>query len=126
GDSMRWDNRLELALQARWNLTDFFNSKERSAIAQSKMDQAQLTYQDLRGKLALGVHESYEGSVSGREQVKFGADQVKEAASAYEKALPGLKEEALRGNVVEVTLSLKSLWAAQYELVRAIRSYDQA
>jgi outer membrane protein TolC len=127
GDSMRWDNRVDIALQARWNLTDLVSSKERSAIAQSKMDQVQLTYHDLRGKLALGVHESYEGSVSGREQIAFGTEQVKEATASYDKSFLRLEKQALlKGNVVDVLLSLKSLSAAQYELIRAIRAYDQA
>jgi outer membrane protein TolC len=127
GDSMRWDNRLDIALQARWNLTDLFTGKERSAIAQTKMAQAQLTYQELRGKLTMGVHEAHEASLSGRDQIRFGEQQVEHAQSAYDQSFLRLKEFAVfKGSLFDVLLAVKSLSAAQFELVRAIRSYDQA
>jgi outer membrane protein TolC len=126
GDNMRWDNRLDIALQARWNLTDLFTGKERSAIAQTKIVQAQLTYQELRAKLTMGVYEAREASLSGQDQIRFGEQQVQHAQSAYDQSFLRLKEPVLKGSLFDVLLAVKSLQAAQFELVRAIRGYDQA
>src|SRR5205085_5040776 len=65
GDRMDWDNRWDLGLQARWNLSDFFTRCERQRALQAKVQQAHLAYQDLRGKLTLGVQDSHETIVAG-------------------------------------------------------------
>jgi outer membrane protein TolC len=123
---MRWDNRFDLGLQVRWNLTNLFTAKDQLRILDAKSQQAHLAYQDLRGKLTAGVEESREAIVQGREQMKLGKEQIKSAREAYR-----LSDERLRNNLQgatasEVLLSLQSLSAAQGGYLNAIRQYDKA
>jgi hypothetical protein len=66
-------------------------------------------YQDLRGKLTVGVQEAI---VSGREQIRFAEEQVREARRAQE-----LSDARLRNNITtsasEVLLSLQWVSLAQ-------------
>jgi outer membrane protein TolC len=129
GDSARWDNRFDLALQARWNLTEFLTARERRRIAASKMQQARLGYQELRAKLTLGVQEAREASISGRDQAGFGEAQIKEARETYRlsrdrfKNLIPLKKGA---SPSEVLLSIGALGRAQFNYLNALRDHDRA
>ena len=57
GSQMSFDNRFDLGLSVRWNLTQFATAEAQRKQARSKLTQAMLTYQDLQGKLAAGVQE---------------------------------------------------------------------
>ncbi len=76
--SMVWDNRFDVGVEARWNLTELFKAKDEKRLAESKRRQVELSYDDLRGKLTLGVREAREAILSGREQIEqgVGADQA--------------------------------------------------
>jgi len=126
GDGMRWDNRMEAMFGAKWNLTDLFTSKPRGAIAQAKEQQAYLTYEDLRGKLTMGVHESRDAITTGRQQIDFGEKQRKSAESAYSLSLDLIERKIEGASVPSVLFAVKSLSAAEFDLIRAIRGYDQA
>jgi outer membrane protein TolC len=129
GDSLRWDNRFDLALQARWNLTEFLTAHERRRIAASKMQQAQLGYQDLRGKLTLGVQEAREASVSGRDQAAIGETQIKDAREAYRlsrERFVNLIPLKKGGSPSEVLLSIGALGRAQFNYLNALRDHDKA
>jgi outer membrane protein TolC len=126
GDAMNWDNRWDLGVQARWNLTDLLTRHQRQRVLDTKVSQAHLAYQDLRAKLTLGVQESREGVLAGREQIRVGQEQIDFARRAYD-----LSDERLRNNLTgssasEVLLSLQSLAIARVGYVNALRSYDKA
>jgi len=129
GASSRWDNRFDLALQARWNLTEFLNARERQRIAASKMQQAQLGYQDLRARLTLGVQEAREASASGRDQSGSGEAQIKDARETYRLSrerfvnLIPLKKGA---SPSEVLMSIGALGRAQFNYINALRDHDKA
>lgn len=124
GSNMNWDNRLDIAVQARWNLTDLLTARERRWLAQTKMQQAQLTYDDVRAKLTMGVHEAREAVLSAAEQIHFGETRVQEARSAYETSYKFL--EGFKGELGNVLTAIEALAAAEYDYIRAIRAYDQA
>src|SRR5207245_4454667 len=84
GDNLKWDNRVDIALQARWNLSEFFTARERSSLALAKMQQAQLSYEDLRGKLTMGVREARESILASAEQIALGDQRIKEAKMAFD------------------------------------------
>ena len=126
GSELDWDNRWDLGVQVRWNLTEYLTQRDRRRVAQARLDQAHWAYQDLRGKLTLGVPEAREALVSGREQVRLAEEQVREAEQAYQ-----LSNEQLRNNIQGVTpsvvqLSLQAVGMAQSNLVRAIRAHNRA
>lgn len=124
GTSLRWDNRFDLGLHARWNLTDFIVRREKQQVNLSKVQQAQLTYQDLRAKLILALFEAREVSLSSKEQIQFGRQQIKSAEKSYQ-----LSTERIVGkgkNPTEILLAIRSIAAGQLAYITAIREYDKA
>jgi outer membrane protein TolC len=125
GDDMRWDNRWDLVLQARWNLTDLLTACDRRRILQAKADQAHWAYEDLRGKLTAGVQEAREAIVQGRTQLRLAEEAITDATRSYE-----LSDKRLANNVVhearEVLMSLQALSQAQLTYLNALRAYDKA
>ena len=126
GDRQDWDNRWDFFVKARWNLTDLLNARERQRVIQSKADQAQLAYQDLRAKLTAGVYESREAILSGRNQIPLAEEHVQEADRAYELSDKRLKNDVKGSSYAEVLLSLQGVAAAQINYVQTIRAYDKA
>jgi hypothetical protein len=126
GDDMRWDNRLDIVLQARWNITDLFTARDRSRIAQSKEQQAQLSYQDLRAKLAMGVQESQKAVLFGGEQIRLGESQKEKALAAYKYGRGLFDNNPKQASVGNVLFAIKSQSAARFDWIRAVRNYDQA
>src|SRR5207249_4430218 len=58
GSRLAWDNQLNIALSLRWNLTEALTARERLRQADLQAAQVHLSYQDLRGRLTLGVREA--------------------------------------------------------------------
>src|SRR5262249_13189776 len=83
GSQLNWDNRGDLDLQARLNLTEFITTKEKRRLAESKLQQAHLTYQDMRGKLTAGVREAREAIHGGREEIGHATEQIRHASESY-------------------------------------------
>jgi outer membrane protein TolC len=126
GDRLDWANRWDLCVKARWNLTSLVGAKQRQEAAQAKVQQAQLAYQDLRGKLTAGIQEARETSLSGREEIKQGTDQIVHAQQAFELSERRRKDLPQAGSFTEVLLSLASLGRAQFSYLNAINAYDKA
>ena len=126
GADLAWDNRLDIAIQARWNLTDLVNCGDRARAAQSKLRQVHLTYQDLRAKLSAGVQEARESSLTGKEEIRITADQVKHAQEAYRLAKERFKENVRGSSAAEVLGTLQVLALAQATHLTAINTYDKA
>jgi outer membrane protein TolC len=129
GDSMLWDNRWDLALQARWNLTEFLVGRERQRMAESKLNQLQLTQQDLRGKLAAGVLEARDATLSGQEQIRMASQQIRYAQETYQLAYTRM----LQGKTIEnptseaqVYQALRSLEMAHIRYLEAVSAFDKA
>src|SRR6516225_8176870 len=70
GSRSNWDNRWDLGLQMRWNLTEYLTAMERQHIAQSQMNQLNISYKDLKDKLSAGVREAHEAILSCRDQLR--------------------------------------------------------
>ncbi len=126
GGSTSWDNRFDLGLQVRWDLTQLFTQQERQHLMRARTEQAHLTYRDLRGKLTAGVQESHEAVVYGKEQIHLGEQAIAEAKTAQK-----LTEDRMNAHVAGVTYSeiLQSQQAtslAQAGYLAAVHSYNQA
>jgi outer membrane protein TolC len=126
GDEMTWDNRWDLGVQVRWNLTDLATRHERQRVLDTKVNQAHLAYQELRAKLTLGVQESREGILGGREQIRVGQEQIDHARQAYDLSDERLRNGLKDSSASEVLLSLQSLALARIGYLNAVRSYDKA
>lgn len=126
GDSMTWDNRWDLVLQARWNLTDLVTAHDRQRVAQTKLNQVQLTYQDLRGKLTAGVQEAREAILSGQEQIQWTERQVQHSDEAYQLSSGRLKDNVPGSGATEVMQTIHALEAAHLGYLSSVSNYDKA
>jgi hypothetical protein len=127
GDDMRWDNRWDLGLQARWDLSGLATGKSQQRLAESKLQQAHLSLVDLRGKLAAGVQESREAVLSGRSQIPLAEERVKHSADAYRRHNDVRREpEDKRAIVRELLLNVRSLREAEHDYLDTLNAYDKA
>jgi outer membrane protein TolC len=126
GDGMTWDNRWDLALQARWNLTEALTSRDRQHVAAAKVEQAHLVYRDLEGKLAAGVQEARETILSGRDQIALGERAIEDASHAFDLSDRRLRLNQQSSSYSEALLALQALGRAQVNYLTALNSYDKA
>lgn len=126
GASSNWDNRLDIGLQARWNLTECMTRRDRQMAAQARIAQAQLAHEDLRSKLTVGVIEARGAIQSGREQVRLGQEQVFEAQRAFKLSDERLRKNLPSSSYSEVLLAIHSLGLAQVNYLSALNAYDKA
>jgi outer membrane protein TolC len=126
GDDLTGSNRFDLGLQARWNLTDLFKAGDVNRIAESKRRQVELSYEDLRGKLTLGVRESREEILSGREQIQQASEQIRRASEAYRLSKVRVDENVPGTSPAEVSLALRGLAQAHGSYINAVNAYNKA
>ncbi|MBV9123728.1 MAG: TolC family protein, partial [Planctomycetes bacterium] len=126
GDDTNWDNRFDLGLQARWNLTEFLTARSRRRVAESKAQQAQLAYQELRAKLTAGVQEAREAILSGHDQIRQAEQQVDFAQQAYKLSNQRLKSNVAGSTPTEVLLAIQSLGRAQLNYLTTTNAFDKA
>jgi hypothetical protein len=126
GSRLDWDNRLDLCFKARWNLTEALTSCERKKIAESKLRQVQLTYDDLRGKLTAGVEQARDAILGGREQVTQGSEQIRHASESYRLNNLRLQERVPGVTSTDVLQSIRGLEAAHFNYLAALNAYNKA
>jgi outer membrane protein TolC len=126
GSRLDWDNRFDLGITARWNLTEFITAHEQRRLACSRLQQAQLSYKDLRGKLGLSVEEARTAILSGREQIKLGEEQVQHAGRTFELSNTRLKENVPGSSTTEVLQSLRGLEFSHISYLQAISAHNKA
>jgi outer membrane protein TolC len=125
GDDMRWDNRWDLGLQARWNLAGLAQVRGAREAAQAQTEGAHLAYDDLRGKLTAGVRQAREAALSAGEQMSLAERQIDAARRFY-----GAGDQRLRSHVTnghgELLLARRALLLARLNYANAVRAYDRA
>jgi outer membrane protein TolC len=126
GDRMDWDNRWDLCVQARWNLTALASAKARRQAAQAKVEQVQFAYEDLRGKLAAGVQEARETILSGHAMMREDIRQMEQSTEAHRLADLRLRERQPGAAPSEVLRSIEGLADAKRSYINVIREYDKA
>jgi outer membrane protein TolC len=127
GDEMTWDNRWDLGVLVRWNLTDLFKRCERRRILDAKAAQAHFANLDLRGKLTAGVQESRESILFGGQQIELGRTYLTEARQTSKLANERMMQMFSQSGVHdEVLLSIQALAMAHIHFVDAVRDYDKA
>jgi outer membrane protein TolC len=126
GGSMSFDNRLDVGVQARWNLTDLFTAKDQQRVADSRIQQAHLTYQDVRAKLTAGVEEARQASLSGRAELRLAGDAVRHADKGYELSNRRLKDNVPGSSTAEVMGYVRGLQSAYLNYLGVVGDYDKA
>lgn len=126
GGRMDWNNRWDLGVQARWNLTELLTSRERKRLVDLRVQQAHLSYQDLRGKLTLAVHEAREAAHSNLDQFAVAQRQIQHAEEAYNLSDLRLRENIKGRSPSEVLLAIRALVGARLSCLHAIRDLDKA
>ncbi len=126
GSRTNWDNRWDLGLQARWNLTELLTARQRKRLADVKIQQAHLSYQDLRGKLTLGVKEAREAARSNQDQIRMATGQIQHAEESYNLSDLRLRENIKGRSPSEVLLAIRSLMGARLGYLHAVREFDKA
>jgi outer membrane protein TolC len=126
GGELSPDNRWDWCVRVRWNLTEFATAKEKRHVAESRIEQARLIYEDLRGKLTSGVQEARDASLSGREQIGHSTEQIKFAGKSYELSDYLLKMKAPNASVSDTLQAIRGLEAAHFNYVNAVNAYNKA
>ncbi|MBI1918266.1 MAG: TolC family protein [Planctomycetes bacterium] len=125
GASLSTENRFDLGLQLRWNLSDLWTAKPRQRLAQNRLSQARLSYEDLRGRLAMGVQEAQQTIQSTQTQIRMSGEQVNHACQSYRLSNLRLVERA-GGSTGEVMTAIQVLELAHLNSLTAIRSHNKA
>ncbi|MFM7148337.1 MAG: TolC family protein [Gemmataceae bacterium] len=125
GGTVNWDNRFDLGLQVKWNLTQACQTEFKRNLIRSKQTQAMLNYEELRGKLALGVTESRDSILAGREQIGLAGSQIRHASENY-RLSDRRMEEGLPGSTVgDVLMAIRNLEQAHFNHIQAIQGHNK-
>jgi outer membrane protein TolC len=125
GASSTWDNRWDLALQVRWNLTDYLTADAKQRVTNSQVCQVKLNYQELRGRLTLGVKEARETILGSAEQLRLSDEQIRQARRARELSQLRL-DRLLGGTFGEVMQAARGIAQAKGNRVNLLRDYNKA
>jgi outer membrane protein TolC len=126
GSHMSFDNRLDLGVQVRWNLTQLAHAHLLRQQAYSKQQQAMLSYEDVRGKLAAGVAESRGAVLAGRQQVGYATDQIKNADVSYRESDKRLQENLPGGSVNDALMAIRGLEQAHFSYLNNVSNHNKA
>jgi outer membrane protein TolC len=110
----------------KWNLNEFAMSKLKRHQADANIQQAHLSYQDLRAKLTLGVQEARDAINGGGEQVHLAQKHITYAEESYKLSDERLKQNVKGRSASEVLLALRSLGGARLEYLQAVRDHNKA
>jgi outer membrane protein TolC len=95
-------------------------------VLQAKIEVVQLSYRELQAKLTLGVQEARETILGGKEEIRYGQEQIDKARDAYEQSNKRLNLNVPGSTHSEVLLSLQALALAQANYLNAVRDYNKA
>jgi outer membrane protein TolC len=127
GDDTRWDNRWDLALQARWDLSSFVTARERQRAAESRLRQASLNLQDVRAKLASGVEEARDAVLSTQEMLPYAEQRSQLSQDAYQRHYDLRKEtEDKRAIIRELIQNIRTLREVRNDHLQTLSAYDKA
>jgi outer membrane protein TolC len=125
GANLAWDNRWDLGLQARWNLTEFAALKQRREVTRARLEQLHLGHDDLQRKLAVGVETVHSSLLADGSEIQLSEEQLQHANRGYDLSKLRLENNAANASVSEVVLSLQNVARAQLSYISSIRDYDK-
>ncbi|HEV3146933.1 MAG TPA: TolC family protein [Gemmataceae bacterium] len=124
--NLGYDHRFDLAMQARWNLTELLQGERKRQVAMAQMNQVAWTAQELRARLTMGVQESRSTIITNEGLFTSAEDQIREAKKMLE-SVKELKMKATEG-VTYTSVLNAHLNVAQVQLnyVELLRDFDKA
>ena len=125
-NNMVFANRLDMGVQARWNLTELCSASAQRRIGCSLLAQTQMTYADARAKLALGVRQARDASASGEQELALTTEQILQAKRAAELSEMRLTEGITGASFSEVLMAKKFVAGAQANYLSVLRDFDKA
>lgn len=126
GRQLDWANRFDLGVHMKWNLNEFATSKLKRRQADANIQQAHLSYHDLRSKLTLGVQEARDATTGGYEQIQLADKHYRYAEESYKLSDQRWKQNIKGRSSSEVLLALRTLGGARLEYLQALRDLDKA
>jgi outer membrane protein TolC len=126
GSQLAWDNRWDLGLHVKWNLTEAVTARDRRRLADAQIQQTRLGHQELRAKLTLGVREAREACLSAKEQMRLAEQYVRLAEESFQLSNSRLKENIKGRSPSEVLMAIRSLAGARLNYLQSIRDLDKA
>jgi len=127
GNTMAWAQRFDLAMQARWNITDAFSQERKKQVAFAQLNHVAWTYEDLRGKLTMGVADARATILYAGSQFQTAEQQItsaKEALKWSEKRLENIG--ATLATYTEAMNAQKAIASAQLNYIDLMREFDKA
>ncbi|MFN4258025.1 MAG: TolC family protein [Gemmataceae bacterium] len=125
GSSMDWDNRWDMGLQMRWNLTELAALKERRRVTQSRLCQLHMAHAELRRKLIIGVQTVQQSILNARQQIDLGEKQIEQAREVYKLSDQRFQNLLEDSSALEVANAIRYIGEAQLGYLSAIREYDK-
>lgn len=126
GATLAWDNRLDVGVQLRWNLTQLCQAEQQRMLARSKQTQAMLNFDDVRNKLAAGVAEAHDAILAGRKQIGLATGQIRHASESYRLSDRRLEEGLPNATSSEVVLAIRTMEQAHFNHLQAISAHNKA
>jgi outer membrane protein TolC len=131
GASSDWDNRWDMVLQVRWNLTEWATVCERRRLARARLNQLHLNYDDLRGRLTAGVKEARETVLSTLAELQQNETQIRQFREAIRLSIRRYKDyppgnEGAHATASEALQSIHGLMRSQLNYLQTLRDYDKA
>jgi outer membrane protein TolC len=125
GANLAWDNRLDIGVQLRWNVTEMLQAEQKRQLARSRQQQAMLNYKELQGKLAAGVQASRSSILAGREQIGLAISQIRHASEGLKLSERRWKE-GIGNSLSEVILALRTVDQAHLAHLHALSEHNKA
>ncbi|HLW67772.1 MAG TPA: TolC family protein [Gemmataceae bacterium] len=123
---MGYDNRFDLAVQARWNLTELLHGQRKRQVAMDQMNQVAWTQQELRARLTMGVQESRATILSSSSNFNLAEDQIRKAKEMLERVIKLHKITPLEVPYSQVLLAHQAVAKAQLNYVELLQDFDKA
>lgn len=127
GGSLAWDNRFDLGLQFRWNMTQLCQTEGKRILIRSKQAQVMYSLDEVKNKLALGVTESRDSILAGREQIGLATGQIRHADKSYRVSERRMEEGlSIGGLPSEVLMAIRGIEQAHFNHLQAIQNHNKA
>src|SRR5262249_28334385 len=124
--NMAYDNRFDVAVQARWNLTDLLQGERKRQLAMSQMNQVAWTYQELRERLTMGVHEAVQTIQSNGSQFTLAEDQIRGAKKMLDSVKLLKEKTGMDVTYSQVLQAHLNVAKTQLDYVELLREFDKA
>jgi outer membrane protein TolC len=126
GSTLDWANRWDMALQARWNLTDALVAKQRRRTALANLQQAHMTFEELKAKLTLGVQEARSTIEATGSQFDAAEELIRLGKEALENTVKLSKFSTANVNDYTILQAHKAIALAQLNYIEQMREFDKA